>query len=135
VRILALDWGTVRIGAAVSDPTGKIAFPLEKFIDAKVAIAEIRKLVAEQEVEKIIIGVPKNLSGNESASSKASNDFFQQLKKEIAVEYDFVDERLSSLGATKTLKDSGVKEKDTRQMVDNLAAAQMLQAYLDTKIN
>jgi putative Holliday junction resolvase len=133
MRILALDWGTVRIGGAISDPDGKIAFPLQNFIDSKNAIPEIKKIIDELEVEKILIGNPISLSGEDTNSTDKVKEFVSKLQSEIACKIEYIDERLSSLGASKTLTQAGIKQKDQRGLVDNLAAQQMLQAYLERK--
>ena len=133
MRILALDWGTVRVGAAISDPDGKIAFPLEKFIDSKNAILEIKKIVTDHEVEKILIGKPLSLSGADSKSSETVRQFVKELSEQIPCSFEYIDERLSSAGAHKTLSDAGISQKGQRGLVDNLAAQQLLQAYLDKK--
>ncbi len=132
MRILALDWGDVRVGGAISDPEGKIAFPLEKVLDAKVAPDEIRKIVSDLEVEKIIIGFPKNLSGNENESSQKVKDFADKLKK-IGCEIEFVDERFTSVEAGNKLSDSGMNQQKQRLIKDNIAAQIMLQQYLEKK--
>lgn len=133
MRVLALDWGTVRVGAAISDPDGKIAFPLDGYIKAKQAFEEIKKLVDEKRVEKIIIGLPKSLSGENTASTISATEFAEKLKNTFPVSVEMVDERLSSQGASKTLSEQGKNLKQQKDLVDNLAAAQMLQTYLDTK--
>jgi putative Holliday junction resolvase len=132
MRVLALDWGTVRIGAAISDPEGKFAFALEKFIDSKEAIEEIKKIVTDLEVEKIILGSPKALSGQDSQSSKKVLDFQESLKLHIHIPIDLLDERFSSVAAGKALRAQGVSEKKQRAVKDNVAAQLMLQQYLDT---
>lgn len=133
MRILALDWGTVRIGAAVSDPDGKIAFPLDKFIDSRNAIDEIKKIISELSVEKVLAGIPKGLGGQDTASTAAAQEFINVLKSQIGQPVEILDERFSSVAAGKTLSEAGMKEKDQRAIKDNLAAQQMLQQYLKTK--
>ncbi len=135
MRTLALDWGTVRIGAAVSDPDGKIAFPLDKFIESKNGVAEIKKIVDELEVEKILLGQPKNLSGGDTQTTDLVEKFRQDLGLEVPCPIEYIDERFSSVGAAKTLGNQGLKEKSQRGLVDNLAAQQLLQSYLDAKRN
>lgn len=130
MRILALDWGTVRIGGALSDPEGKIAFPLDKFIDPKHSLDEIQKIVNENQVEKVLIGLPRALSGNETLSTKKAQEFAEKLQI-LNLPIDFIDERLSSKSASNTLSGAGLSKKNQRDRVDNLAAAQMLQSYLD----
>lgn len=135
MRILALDWGTVRIGAAISDPDGKMAFPLDKFINAATAFDEIKSIVTDKEVGQILVGIPKSLSGENTTSTESALKFVDQLKVEIGIEVETIDERLSSIGAHKALTLQGLNQKQQREEVDNIAAAQMLQSHLDTKIN
>jgi putative Holliday junction resolvase len=135
VRVLALDWGEVRVGAAVSDESGKIAFALDKFLASKNAIAEIKKLIEELKIEKVLIGEPKSLDGSVSHSSEKVREFVEKLKKEITVETDMLDERFSSVAAGRMLSEQGLSEKKQRGMKDNIAAQLMLQQYLDSKNN
>jgi len=135
VRILALDWGTVRIGAAISDPDGKIAFPVDKFIDQKTAVDEIKIMVEDLNVEKILIGLPKSLTGQEGSSSKKVEAFVHEIKREVICPVELIDERFSSVHAGQKLAESGISEKDQRGLKDNLAAQIILQQYLDTKNN
>jgi putative Holliday junction resolvase len=133
MRILALDWGEVRVGAAVSDPDGKIAFPLDKNIDARNAVTEIKKIVQELRVEKIIVGMPKSLAGEQSLSSQKVENFVQSLKKNVPCDFETVDERFTSVEAGKKLTSMGFSEQQQRSIKDNVAAQIMLQQYLDTK--
>lgn len=133
MRILALDWGTVRIGAAISDEGQTIAFPLERFIESRNSVAEIKKLIVEQEVGKIIIGAPISLSGKESDSLSQTEMFVEQLKKETKLPIETVDERFSSVHAGKILQDQNISAKDQRLIKDNISAQILLQRYLDTK--
>jgi putative Holliday junction resolvase len=134
MRILALDWGTVRVGGAISDPDGQFAFALEEALEAKTSIEEIKKLIAEKEVGKIIIGLPKSLGGQDTASTTGAEKFIEKVRQ-LGVEVETVDERFSSVAAGKALGSQGIKEKDQRGMKDNMAAQLMLQQYLDTKNN
>jgi putative Holliday junction resolvase len=131
MRILAVDWGTVRVGAAVSDPEGKIAFPLEKFIDARAASDEIKKLVFDLGVEKIIIGLPKKLSGDSGDSAKKVEEFITDLKTKVATPLELVDERFTSVEAGNKLSESGLSSEKQRIIKDNIAAQIMLQQYLN----
>ena len=131
MRVLALDWGSVRIGAALSDEGGSIAFPLQGILDSKSAISEIKKLVDEKNVEKIIVGHPKNLNGEVGASGEKTVEFVNDLKKVVVVPIVLIDERFSSVEATNTLAEQGMNEKNQRQIKDNIAAQLILQQYLD----
>jgi putative holliday junction resolvase len=133
MRVLGLDWGTVRIGAAVSDPDGKIAFPLDKVIEAKGGPDNIKDLVLELGIEKIIIGLPKNLSGDKNPSTEKVERFVSELKKKVACDLELIDERFTSVEAGKRLSASGMNEQKQREVKDNIAAQIMLQQYLETK--
>ena len=133
MRYLALDWGTVRMGAAVSDPDGKIAFPLDRFIDGQHAIGEIKKIIQELEVEKILVGLPKGMAGQDTKTTEAVQKFLAELRSQVAPSVEVFDERLSSVAAGKQLSAQGVKVRDQRELKDNLAAQMMLQQHLDTK--
>lgn len=133
MRILALDWGTVRIGAAISDEEGKIAFPLSKPIDAKHGVDEIKKIVSEKPVEKIIVGNPQTLDGTAGGSQEKTLIFIEQLKMELGLPVELIDERFSSVQAGKLLSEQGVSEQKQRGLKDNLAAQLILQQYLDTR--
>lgn len=131
MRILALDWGTVRIGAAVSDPEGKIAFPLDKFIKSEDAEEEIKNIERDLHIEKIIIGYPKNLEGEEGASARKVGEFVSNLKKNVVSDIEMLDERFSSVEAGKKLLSAGISQEKQRGIKDNIAAQIMLQSYLD----
>ena len=131
MRILALDWGTVRLGVAISDPDGKIAFPFEQPIDAKSAVSEVKRIVDEKEIDIVVIGLPRSMAGNDTNSTKSVEQFVSKLKEQIPCPIKLLDERLSSVGAHKTLTNQGLNQKQQKGLVDNLVAQQMLQAFLD----
>jgi len=135
MRILALDWGTVRIGGAISDPEGRMAFPLERFIDGKKAIEEIKQIVADSSVEKILIGLPVGLGGQDTESTEKARLFIEKVRSETGLPVETLDERLSSVGAGKTLSGMGVSQKNQRDIKDNIAAQMMLDQYLNKKSN
>ncbi len=134
-RILALDWGEVRIGAAISDEGRKIAFPLKQPIDNKTGIDEIKKIVAESEVRLVLLGLPKNLAGQEGTSAKKLKTFAHELFDSIhGVSIKLIDERFTTVEAGKLLKSQGLSEKQQRGIKDNIAAQLILQQYLDTRL-
>jgi putative holliday junction resolvase len=133
MRALGLDWGTVRIGVAMSDEGQKLAFPLQHTLATKNALEEIRKLVEEYEVEKIVMGLPLSLSGDETQSTKKVRQFGDRLEKILNIKIDYFDERFSTVASTKSLHDQDIKEKDQRSIKDNIAAALLLQKYLEKK--
>jgi putative Holliday junction resolvase len=135
LRILALDWGTVRVGAAISDETGTIATPFEKVLETKTAAAELKEIIKQYDIGHIVIGLPKTLEGKTGTSAQAVKEFGERLGNETQIPITYLDERLSSVGAAKTLSQMGISQKNQRGLVDNMAAQQVLQSYLDTKNN
>lgn len=131
MRILALDWGRVRIGAAISDETGKLAFALDKFFETKNGIEELVRFIGEKGIEKIIVGNPISLSGEESDSSKKASEFVEMIKKKVPIPIEMLDERFTSVAAAKVLSQQGLKQKEQRFVKDNMAAQLMLQQYLE----
>lgn len=132
MRLLALDWGTVRIGAAISDEDGRIAFPLDKPIGAPDSLSEIRQLVIEKGVGKIILGFPLNLQGKESDSAEKVRAYARQLNQETGLSVEMIDERFTSKAAGDLLKDQGMGERGQREIKDNIAAQLLLQQYIDS---
>lgn len=132
-RILGLDWGSVRIGAAVSDTSGKIAFALKEAILAKEALNTLKNIIESLEIKKIIIGKPISLSGKESLSSDKSELFVQKLIKKFGLPVEQLDERFSTSLSLKMLKEQGIKTKGAKGLIDNLSAQSLLQRYLDRK--
>ena len=135
MRILALDWGRVRIGGAVSDETGKIAFALDRFFETKNVIDEIIRFISEKGVEKILIGNPISLAGEEGESSRQAREFLEKLKRKTPIPIEMLDERFSSVAAQKVLATQTVNQKEQRLIKDNIAAQIMLQQYLDSRPN
>ncbi|MEO8065342.1 MAG: Holliday junction resolvase RuvX [Candidatus Doudnabacteria bacterium] len=133
MRVLAIDWGEARVGAAVSDEEGKIAFPLEQFFETQNAIAEIIKIINELGISLVLVGLPKNLAGKEEKSAVKLKVFVDNLSKAVKVPITLIDERFTSVEATNRLRELGIKEKEQRGVKDNIAAQIMLQQYLDTK--
>lgn len=134
-RILAIDYGMRRVGLAVTDLMQMIAQPLDT-IDNKHIIDYLKAYIQKEPVEKIVLGEPKQLSGMDTDSSEDVRTFRQKLNElfpEIPVV--MVDERLTSRMAKQTLIDAGYKKSDRRnkKLVDTVAAALILQTYLETK--
>lgn len=130
-KILALDFGTKRIGVAISDESSKLAFPRD-FIPTKKK-EDIFKLIAEEGVEAVLIGMPKSLSGGEAKFARGIREFAAWLKSKIEVPIVFVDERFSTRDAQGKLKQMGVKSRFWKSQIDSLSAYTVLQAYLGSK--
>lgn len=134
MRVLALDHGTSRVGVAVSDTLKMIAQPLE-FIPAQPfpdCVARIRELIRTQEVELILVGMPRNMDGSYGEAAARVREFVGLLKESILVPIRTWDERLTSVQAERFLREGGTKGRDQRRKVDQAAAAVLLQSYLDS---
>ncbi len=134
MRVLALDHGTRRVGVAVSDTLKMIAQPLE-FIPAEPfpeCLARIRELIRTQEVELILVGMPRNMDGSYGEAAARVREFVAVLKESILVPIRTWDERLTSVQAERFLREGGTRGRDQRQKVDQAAAAVLLQSYLDS---
>lgn len=135
MRILAIDYGSQRIGLALSDPTGTLAKPLPFLpakADAKLA-REIAALAVKEKVELVLLGLPRNMDGTHGEAAALVKAFAQILEKALApVPLKFVDERLSTVQASRQLHEAGRDTRQQRGKIDSAAAAVLLQGYLDT---
>ena len=134
-RILGIDFGTVRIGIALSDELELVANPLKTLAASKQSVEEIVRLVRDKRVVKIVIGMPFHMSGDKGITAERVEKFGDQISKalqhEVPVEY--VDERLSSVTAERALKRSGQKVDAKSGVVDQIAAVVILQEYLNAQ--
>jgi putative holliday junction resolvase len=133
MRILALDHGTVRIGVAVSDELKLIAQPLE-FIPAQPFegfLARLRQLLQEKEVERIIVGLPRNMDGSYGPAAEKVGQFVATLKGLVAVPIETLDERLTTVQAHRVLREVNTRRDQRKKRIDQTAAALLLQSYLD----
>jgi len=133
MRILALDHGTARIGVAVSDPLKMIAQPLEAVPAQPFAdfLARLKVLIREQEVELILVGMPRNMDGSYGEAAVRVREFVIVLRESVAVPLETWDERLTTVLAQRFLSEGGVRGAGRRERVDKTAAALLLQSYLD----
>ncbi len=133
MRILALDHGTKRIGVAVSDPTKTIAQPLEYILAEPFAdfLERLKVVLAAQEVDLLLIGLPRNMDGSYGPAAQKVQVFVAALKSAITVPIRLWDERLTSSQANKILIQGGVRRDQRKEKVDKMAAAILLQSYLD----
>jgi len=134
MRILALDHGTKRIGIAVSDELKMIAQPLE-FVAAEPfadVLVRLKELIHDKEVELILVGLPRNMDGSYGPAALRVQDFVAALKGALTVPIRTWDERLTSAQANRVLIQGNVRRNDRKQKVDKMAAALLLQSYLDS---
>jgi putative Holliday junction resolvase len=132
-RILALDFGLRRVGAAVSDPGRTIATPLEVHDreSAEQEARHYRTLVREHEVERIVIGLPVHTSGREGELASQARDWGAWLAAVTGLPVAFADERYTSVEADNVMIESGLKRQKRKRLRDKLAAQILLQGYLD----
>jgi putative Holliday junction resolvase len=132
-RWLALDLGRVRIGVALSDPLGLTAQPLMvlKSEGTQKDIIAIGQLVDEKQVTQIIVGLPFNMDGTESATTQKVRDFTAKLAGRLNVPVFFVDERLTSKQAERAMIEGGARREKRKEKIDQVAAALILQSALE----
>ena len=136
-RILGLDYGSKTVGVAVSDPLGLTAQKVETIWrkqenKLRRTLARIEELIAEYEVEKIVLGFPKNMNNTVGERAEKALEFGEMLKKRTGLEVIMWDERLTTVEADRTLIEAGVRRENRKQYLDGIAAVFILQGYLDS---
>ena len=137
MRILGLDYGSKTVGVAVSDPLGLTAQKVETIWrkqenKLRRTLARIEELIAEYEVEKIVLGFPKNMNNTVGERAEKALEFGEMLKKRTGLEVIMWDERLTTVEADRTLIEAGVRRENRKQYRDGIAAVFILQGYLDS---
>ena len=134
MRVIAIDHGTVRMGIAISDELKMIAQPLEVIPAEPFSgfLDRFKALLQEYEVELVLLGMPRNMDGSYGEASIKVREFEAVLKKSITIPIKTFDERLTSVQANRSLTQGKAKKKKKRQSVDAMAAAILLQSYLDS---
>lgn len=134
-RILGIDYGTVRIGLALSDPTGTLASPLPCWENK--SIPQIRtslaELVQNHGISKIIVGLPRSMDGSYGPAAEKVRSFISQIQPNLEIPIETQDERLTTVQASKQLSSMGLSQRDLRMKVDSSSASLILQQYLDRK--
>jgi putative Holliday junction resolvase len=131
MRLIGIDYGKKRIGIAVSDPLGLTAQPIEVFDNTKQVFEKINRLIEKYDADQIIVGMPKTLKGEIGQSAEEVLQFMEELKKHVNIPVLSYDERLTTARAQKILLDSDVSRKKRREVIDKIAAAYMLQGYME----
>ncbi|MCC6488848.1 MAG: Holliday junction resolvase RuvX [Candidatus Hydrogenedentes bacterium] len=134
-RVMGLDIGDVRTGVALSDPLGIIA-QAHTVIDANPpqrAIDTLRKIVEDHGVTHIVAGLPLNQRGERGPQAEKVQSFVDLLKAAVPVEVSTIDERFTTAGAQRSLLQAGMRRKGRKQVIDKVAAQQILQTYLDRR--
>lgn len=134
-RIVAIDYGKKRTGIAVSDTLQLIAGGLTT-VPTSELLAFISNYVAREPVERIIVGMPRQMSGEDSENMKRIRPFVQTLRKQLPhIPVEYVDERFTSVLAHRTMLEAGLKKKErqNKALVDEVSAVIILQTYLESK--
>ena len=134
MRILAIDHGTKRMGIAMSDELGVIAQPLEFILAEPFAefLSRLREIIRDQQVELILVGMPRNMDGSYGPAALKAQEFVAVLKSSVAIPIQTFDERLTSVQAHRFLTEAEVRGRQRKDKVDKSAAAILLQSYLDS---
>lgn len=134
MKIMAIDYGDARIGLAVSDMLGMLcgeAWTMEEW-NMERASKRISEEAQKRGVEKLVLGLPKNMDGSEGPRAEKSREFREMLMHDSGLEVVLWDERRSSIEAHAILHAAGKKEKTHRRTVDAVAAGLILEGYLDS---
>ena len=134
-RILGIDYGTRRVGLAVSDPMGIVATPLRvlEVVSDEAAVREVKRVCREQAIEAIVVGMPFNMDGTRGPSAEAAEKFAGMVREKTGLTVETWDERLSTSMVERVLIDGGARREKRKQVRDKLAAQVILQGYLDAK--
>jgi putative holliday junction resolvase len=134
-RIMAIDLGEQRIGLALSDPTGNIAggFRTIRRGWRDEEMSALGAVVAAEDVGRIIVGMPLGMNGQPGVQAELTRRWVVVLQRHMAVPVEVLDERLTSVQAHRSLDSMGVKRRQHRQHVDEVAATLLLQGYLDSR--
>jgi putative Holliday junction resolvase len=135
MRILGIDFGDVRIGVAVSDPMGWTAQMVETIhwrFDTEKPLARIVELVRQYPCDKVVVGLPRNMDGSSGFRVEKTLDFIRLLEERIpAVPVETWDERLTTVMAQRAMHEMGIRAREQKGKIDQMAAAMILQGYLD----
>lgn len=135
-RILGLDFGSKTVGVAVSDPLFLTAQGVEIIRRTKPGklrktLARIEQIVKEYDVERIVLGYPRHMNGNEGIRCKETKEFAHMLEERLVLPVELWDERLTTVAADEIMMESGIRGEERKEYVDMIAAMVILQGYLD----
>ncbi|MFH5182290.1 Holliday junction resolvase RuvX [Paenibacillus sp. TAB 01] len=134
-RLMGLDYGDKTIGVAVSDELGWTAQGLEVIRRSTVErdLSRLRELIAQYQVQEIVVGLPKNMNNTIGPRGEICIAFAQSLHETLEMPVHLWDERLTTVSAQRTLIEADVSRKKRKQVIDKMAAALILQNYMDSK--
>jgi|SRR5690554_464798 len=136
MKIAGLDLGSKTLGVAISDSLGIVATPIGTYKinnnDLQMALKYVKIIVEEHGIEKLVLGLPKNMDGSIGSQAALSLEFKEMIEKELNLEVVMVDERMTSKMANQVMLKADLSRKKRKQNVDKLAASIILQSYLDS---
>ena len=140
MRLMGLDYGSKTVGVAVSDPLGLTAQGVETVWrkqenKLRQTMARIEELISEYQVERIVLGYPKNMNNTIGERALKSLEFKEKLEKRTGLPVVMWDERLTTVSANRVLMETGVRRENRKEHVDEIAAVFILQGYLDYLAN
>lgn len=133
-RILGIDYGEVRVGLSLSDLTQTIAQPFKTIMykNTNNLLDQLKEIIVENEVEKLVVGIPYNMKGEDTKQTLKVKEFISFLESNLSYDIELIDERLSSIEAEKTMHKMNVKTGHNKSDIDKIAASVILQEYLDS---
>lgn len=140
MRIMGLDFGSRTVGVAISDSLLLTAQGVEiirrkEENKLRQTLARIEELIVENEVEEIVLGLPKNMNDTEGVRVELTKEFKEKLERRIGLPVYFWDERLTTVAADKAMMEAGIRRENRKDYVDMIAATLILQGYLDRRNN
>lgn len=131
-RFLGIDYGTKRVGLAISDGLGLTATPLE-VVPKKELEAALRRIDEDYALDGVVVGLPTALAGHEGKSAEGARELGSRIGTLLGIEVEYVDERFTSRMAENALLEAGMRRQERKGTVDKVAAAIILQAFLDSR--
>ena len=137
MRIMGLDYGSKTVGVAISDElliTAQPIMTIERKSENKLrkTLAKIEELIVEYEVSFVVLGYPKNMDNTEGDRALATKEFMNQIERRTGLEVVLQDERMTTIESERILIEAGVRREHRKEYVDKMAAAVILQSYLDS---
>jgi putative holliday junction resolvase len=130
-RTMAVDLGSARTGVAVSDELGMLAQPWKTLPGGEASLEAVVAAVGELKPGRILVGLPRNMNGTYGPAAEVARAFAENLRARVTCPVDLWDERLTTVAAQRSLRESGRKARDQRGVVDQVAAQILLQSWLD----
>lgn len=130
-RTMAVDLGSARTGVAVSDELGMLAQPWKTLPGGEASLEAVVAAAGELSPGRILVGLPRNMDGTYGPAAEAARAFAENLRVRVTCPVDLWDERLTTVAAQRSLRESGRKARDQRGVVDQVAAQILLQSWLD----